>query len=606
VPRYLAPLSPFPIENVCSLDQFKQVCELLRRGDFNSAYTAMRHTTIPLDAVDIRDALWVLTSVAAEGIEDSRVPPRGRVYQIDRQALSLFHDSPYSPIRVLRLATICFADGRFNEARSWLAMFLSDYPKHPCSDRAALLWCESMVAKRDFKEAADALGVLEARISGDLRARLLADRAYALYELGREDEAKSLWGRVIDLKEDVSDFPPWAIIGLARFLRGRGEVEVAIEMLRTVEEEPWQVEARVLEILWSGLDERSRLEEIERLWVEAEDSPLRGKLILPVAAELVRSEDSEIRARAGGVLLDIKDGDFSPATRFEAIWTLAQAAYADGRELEALEFLDELLLNLRTNPFAPEGLKLYARIFKRRYADLSKSDPLLASAFFVRCRRGLSPALIEESVWARIRDDLARARLFDTLYRLSKWPPLRDRYMELARSAEALSLALAKDPIEGELILEELVESGRYAGFASYILGMLAWSRSDVERAIGMWKRASTYGNKYGRMAKHRLLLALLALGREEEAVRLVTGEEVADEDELAVAIALERVGAKRAASGLWRGVATGTGHSRNLAGVKLNNPDGLQDPWAAYLSLSSRVGVFSESIRRDKSENTF
>ena len=598
VPRYLAPLAPFPLAEICSDENLKRPCDLMKKGDYDAAYLVVQHMTDASETVDQKDALWALASSVAENAKSARVAPRERVYQLDRQALSLFPRSAYRPFRLLRLAIICFADGRFGEARSWFAAFLNDYPNNSWANKAALFWCETAIASRDFTNAVSALKTLQTRISSDMKPRLQADLAYALFELGRADLALPLCSEVVDSRTKLEELPPWTRIGLARFFKEKGDLKSALGTLKMVDEEPWQIEARMLEITWTSKSENSLLDSLKSQWSALDGHYERATAVLPLAISLSGSDSNSVRVEAEKILTEIKSGAYSPKVRFEATLALARALQKDGKKFDALMTLDELLWNLEENPFAATGLELYASNFKELFASLTKSDSLLASALFVRCQKNLSPSLIDESVWIQVRDALARAHLFDTLFKLSQWLPLRDRYPELAKSMEGLALALAKNPPKGEAILQELMNSEPYKSFAAHTLGILAWARKDRERAIELWRIASSYNDEHAQAARYRLLTALFDLGRLQEIVQFADAQNLTAQDKFVIAIALERSKEGNRAFDIWKTLEPSGVYPKSLVNIKLGRSQNLQEPWLTFSDLYNKTGLEVSSWR--------
>lgn len=600
IPRYLAPLPPFPLAQVCSDEAFKQACDLIKKGEYDAAYNVAQYLTSSTQSVEQKDAVWALTSVAAEGSKLSHTSSRERIYQLDRKALSMFPSSPYRATRLLRLAIICFADGRFGEAKSWLATFLNDYPEHELANRAALLWCETAITDKDYKEALDALGALKTRVSGDLHSRLLADTAYVLLKLGKPDSTQALWQEVINSGAELGKLPPWALVGLARYLKETGHQKIAFDTLKMVEEKPWQIEAQMLEIIWTSKDERALLNGMRKQWAALAKYHERAKFILPLAVTLSRSNDKNIRAEAKKILEEIKGGAYAPIVRFEAALALAEALNKDGDKLEALFALNELLLNLEENPFASRGFVLYAECFKNLFLSWSESDPLLASALFIKCQKNLSPSLIDEPMWQHIRDTLAKARLFDTLFKLSQWFALRDQYPALAKSMEGLSLALATNPLKGEAILQSLLDSDKYRGFAAHILGMLAWSKGDKQKAIELWKTASSYDDEHGKSARSRLLVALLELKRNQDIIQFSTDENLTASDKLMVAIAFERTQKTDQAFDIWQSLEVKNAYPKNLVQIKMDRSEALLEPWSTLSVLYNQTSAQALTSRRN------
>lgn len=600
VPSYLAPLPPFPIAKLCSDEFVKQACNLIESKEYKTAYNAVQHLIESARSIEQRDNVWAIASTIAENLKSPFTNSRERIYQLDRQALSMFPSSPHRAIRILRLAIVCFADGRFGEARSWFATFLNDFPAHELANSAALSWCETIIASKDYKEAMDALVALKTKVSGNLYSRLLADMAYVLSELGEPDSAQKIWSEVISSGAELGKLPPWALIGLARYLKEAGHLKIALDTLKMVEEKPWQVEAQMLKILWTSKNEKELLEETKNQWIALAKYHERAKAILPFAVMLSRSNDKGIRAGAKKILNEIKDGAYAPIIRFEAALALAEALNRDGDKLEALSALNELLSNLEENPFASRGFALYAECFKDLFISWSKIDPLLASALFVKCQKNLSPSLIDEFVWQLIRDTLARAHLFDTLFKLSHWFALSDQYPALTYSMEGLSLALAKNPAKGEVVLQRLLDLDKYRSFAAHILGMLAWSNGDKQKAVELWRIASTYNDEHGRSAKSRLLVALLELGRNDEILQFSNDGSLTASDKLIVAIAFERLQKIDQAFNVWQNLNVKNDYLQNLIHIKLGRSEALLEPWSALSVLYNQTSADKIASRRN------
>jgi tetratricopeptide (TPR) repeat protein len=268
----------------------------------------------------------------------------------------------------------------------------------------------------------------------DERSKLSVDalrvKGQALLDLGRYDDAKTVYGRILDMRSDL----PWAQLGVARALKGLGSLSEAKEHATTlIAENPQFVAA--YDLLVSILEEQGNdteaLDTIKRS-EEVVPSVRRARMVGEACyrnGDLAAAEAafSKVVEKTKNSLISI-DRDHSalaqvfvdrnePAKAMKVL-SDAKGSFGSNRGFEATAAAIEAQVCVRSgDPKAAEAALQKARDLARN-APGEKTSLALSKAFFMAGHGDEAEALLSQAVRADHEDKrllaLARKVLVDT------------------------------------------------------------------------------------------------------------------------------------------------------------------------------------------------
>jgi len=118
-----------------------------------------------------------------------------------------------TPLILLRLASLSYANGDIDKAQGHYETFISDYPTHSMREAAELCVAYCYEAKQDYQKAIDAYNMFEDKNDNPYRSLAMLGKGRCYELLGQWDEARVVY-EDLSLASQDGPWSPYASLAL--------------------------------------------------------------------------------------------------------------------------------------------------------------------------------------------------------------------------------------------------------------------------------------------------------------------------------------------------------------------------------------------------------